>query len=226
MDLPFRDRNEAGRLLGQALGAYAGRPNAIVLAIPRGGVPVGFEAASRLRLPLDVLLVRKLGLPGHDELAIGAIGSGGVSVLNKDVVTAHWIGDETIEAVAVRERRELERRERLYRHDRPLPEIKGCCVIVVDDGVATGATLRAAVLGLRQRMPARIVAAVPVAPREILPRLRRDADEVICLASPEPFIAVGRWYRDFSQMTDGEVRSLLERAWTRHPGWPDPVRGK
>lgn len=218
MDLPFRDRTEAGRLLGQALGAYAGRPNGIVLAIPRGGVPVGFEAARRLRLPLDVLLVRKLGLPGYEDLAIGAIASGGVSVLNKDVVTAHWIGDETIEAVAVKERRELERRERLYRHERPLPEVKGCCVIVVDDGIATGATLRAGVLGLRQRMPARIVAAVPVAPRGAMAKLREVADEVICLASPEPFIAVGRWYRDFSQTTDGEVENLLARAWAENPG--------
>lgn len=218
MELPFRDRTEAGRVLGQALGAYAGRPNGIVLAIPRGGVPVGFEAARRLRLPLDVLLVRKLGLPGHEELAIGAVASGGVSVLNRDVVTAHWIGDETIEAIAVKERRELERRERLYRYDRPLLEVKGCCVIVVDDGAATAAILRAGVLGLRQRGPARVVAAVPVASREAVARLREAADEVICLASPEPFIAVGRWYRDFSRTTDGEVRNLLVRTWAENPG--------
>jgi putative phosphoribosyl transferase len=212
MQLPFKDRSEAGRLLGQALGAYVRRPDAIVLAIPRGGVPVGFEAARLLGVPLDLLLVRKLVMPGYEELAIGAVASGGVSVLNKDVVTAYWIGDEAIEAVAVKARQELERHEKLYRDERPQPEIKGRCVIVVDDGIATGATLRAGVVALRQRLPARIVAAVPVASPEALAQLRKDADEVFCLASPEPLVAVSRWYRDFSQVTDDEIRNLLARA--------------
>jgi putative phosphoribosyl transferase len=184
----------------------------MVLAIPRGGVPVGFEVARLLELPLDLLLVRKLGVPGSEELAIGAVASGGVSVLNTDVVATYWIGDEAIEAVAVQARQELERRERLYRGDRPVPEVRGRCVIVVDDGIATGATLRAGVMALRQRLPARIVAAVPVAPVDALAQLRQEADEVACLASPEPFVAVGRWYRDFSQTTDDEVRELLVRS--------------
>jgi putative phosphoribosyl transferase len=212
MQLPFRNRSEAGRRLGQVLKAYARRSEAMVLAIPRGGVPVGFEVARLLELPLDLLLVRKLGVPGSEELAIGAVASGGVSVLNTDVVATYWIGDEAIEAVAVQARQELERRERLYRGDRPVPEVRGRCVIVVDDGIATGATLRAGVMALRQRLPACIVAAVPVAPVDALAQLRQEADEVACLASPEPFVAVGRWYRDFSQTTDDEVRELLVRS--------------
>lgn len=213
MTVRFEDRAEAGRLLGQALSAYARRSDVIVLALPRGGVPVGFEVARRLEVPLDLMLVRKLGTPGQEELAMGAIASGGVAVLNRDVVTARWISDETIEAVAVRERKELERRERLYRGDHPVPEVKNCCVILVDDGAATGATLRAGVGGLRQRRPARIVVAVPVAPLDTLERLRGEADEVVCLATPEPFYSVGQWYRDFTQTTDDEVTALLARGW-------------
>jgi putative phosphoribosyl transferase len=214
MTIRFEDRAEAGRLLGQALSTYARRSDVIVLALPRGGVPVGFEVARILQAPLDLMLVRKLGTPGQEELAMGAIASGGVAVLNKEMVTAHWISDDVIEAVAVRERRELERRERLYRGDRPLPEVKNRCVILVDDGVATGATMRAGVAGLRQRKPARIVVAVPVAPVQTLERLRREADEVVCLATPEPFYSVGQWYRDFAQITDDEVTALLARGWS------------
>jgi putative phosphoribosyl transferase len=212
MSVLFENRAEAGRLLGKALQAYAGRQDVIVLALPRGGVPVGFEVARLLAAPLDLLLVRKLGTPGREELAMGAIASGGVSVLNKDVVTSCWIDDETIEAVAVRERRELERRERLYRGERPVPEIKGCCVILVDDGLATGATMLAGVAALRQRLPARIVVAVPVASARAVERLRTEADEVVCLAVPEPFLAVGQWYREFGQTDDEEVKALLAQA--------------
>lgn len=213
MRLPFEDRAEAGRLLGQALKSYVRRPDVMVLGLPRGGVPVAFEVASVLEVPLDLMLVKKLGTPGREELAMGAIATGGVSVLNTDVVAAHWISDETIEAVAVRERLELERRERLYRNDRSVPEVKGRCVIVVDDGLATGATMRAGVAALRQRRPARIVAAVPVAPAVAVEPLREEADEVICLATPEPFFHVGHWYRDFAEISDAEVSGLLARAW-------------
>jgi putative phosphoribosyl transferase len=215
MKLPFQDRSEAGRLLGQALDAYARRPEAIILALPRGGVPVGFEVARKLEIPLDLMLVRKLGTPGNEDLAMGAIASGGVSVLNKDLVSACWISDEIIEAVAVKERRTLELHEQLYRGNRPVPEVKGRCVIVVDDGIATGATMRAGVAGLRQRMPARIVAAAPVASPDTVERLRKEADEVVCLATPEPFFSIGRWYRDFPEITDAEVREFLAQAWNK-----------
>lgn len=215
MTVRYENRFEAGRLLGLALHAYAGRADAMVLALPRGGVPVGFEVAKRLDLPLDVVLVRKLGLPGQEELAMGAIASGGVAVLNKDVVAAGWVTDEAIEAVAVRERLELERRERLYRGGRPAPEVKGRCVILVDDGAATGATLRACVAGLRQRRPGSVVAAVPVASASALRHLHDEADAVVCLAAPEPFYAVGYWYRDFPQVEDAAVEALLARAWDK-----------
>jgi putative phosphoribosyl transferase len=217
MDIPFENRTEAGRRLGKALEAYAGRPGLIVLALPRGGVPVGYEVARALQAPLDLMIVRKLGTPGRPELAMGAIASGGISVLNKDVVSAYRISEATIEAVAAEERRELERRERLYRGDRPYPDLDGRCVILVDDGIATGATLRAGLAALRQRKPACLVVAVPLAPRDTLARLRAEVDEIVCLATPEPFFAVGQGYRDFSQTTDAEVRELLARAWDETP---------
>lgn len=213
MKLPFENRAEAGSLLGQALQAYAHRPDALVLALHKGGAPVGAEVARRLGIPLDLLLVRRLSPPGREELSLGVVASGGVSILNKDVVSDHWIGDETIEAVAVKARLELERQERRYRGDRPQPEIKGACAILVDDGAATGDTLQAGIAALRQRLPDRIVAGLPVAATDAVARLREVADEVVCLATPEPFFAVGRWYRDFSQVTDAEIRDLLAAAW-------------
>jgi putative phosphoribosyl transferase len=213
----FKNRSEAGRRLGEALGAYAGRTDLIVLALPRGGVPVAYEVARQLKAPLDLLIVRKLGTPGHEELAMGAIASGGITVLNREVVSIYRISDETVAAVIAKENRELERRERLYRGDRPFPELEDRCVIVVDDGVATGATLRAGVNALRQQRLARLVVAVPVGPQETVEHLRTEADEVVCLATPEPFFAVGQAYLDFSQTSDDEVRELLAQASSETP---------
>jgi len=213
MDMLFEDRTDAGRRLAQALGAYAGRSDLIVLALPRGGVPVAYEVARALKAPLDLLIVRKLGTPGNPELAMGAIASGGASVLNRDVVSMYRISDETIEQAAATERRELERRERLYRGDRPYPKLENRCIIVVDDGIATGATMRAGLAALRQQNPACIVVAVPLAPLDTVERLRAEVDEVICLTTPEPFFAVGQGYRDFSQTTDDEVREILAQSW-------------
>jgi len=211
-DTLFRDRSEAGRVLAERLKEYADRPDVIVLALPRGGVPVGYEIAAALHAPLDVFLVRKLGLPGHEELAMGAIATGGVRVLNPDVVRPLQIADEIIDAVAQQELRELERRERLYRDDRPPPDVQGRIVILVDDGLATGSTMRAAVAALRQQQPARIIVAVPVGAAETCAEFQSEADEVVCARTPEPFYAVGLWYSDFSQTTDEEVRELLQRA--------------
>ncbi|MBP1149354.1 phosphoribosyltransferase [Methylocaldum sp. RMAD-M] len=213
MDTLFENRTDAGRQLAQALGAYAGRSDLIVLALPRGGVPVAYEVARALKAPLDLLIVRKLGTPGNPELAMGAIASGGASVLNRDVVSIYRISDEVIENAAAKERQELERRERLYRGDRPYPDIENRCIIVVDDGIATGATMRAGLAALRQRNPACVVVAVPLAPTDTVERLRAEVDEVVCLTTPEPFFAVGQGYRDFSQTTDDEVREILTRAW-------------
>ncbi|MEW6037539.1 MAG: phosphoribosyltransferase [Pseudomonadota bacterium] len=221
MELPFENRIQAGRLLGQALTRYAKRPDVMVLALPRGGVPVGFEVAQAIGAPLDILLVRKLGTPDQEELALGAIASGGVRVLNLDLVAALRISEETIEAIAGRQRQELERRERVYRGDHPPPAVENCCVILVDDGLATGASMRAAVAALRQQRPASIVVAIPVAPPDTVERLRKEADDVVCLEMPEPFMAVGRWYREFPQTSDDEVRSLLARAWTTRRGSTD-----
>jgi putative phosphoribosyl transferase len=212
----FRDRLDAGRQLAQKLKKYAGRPDVIVLALPRGGVPVAFEVARALRAPLDVFLVRKLGLPGHEELAMGAIGSGGVRVLNEDLVRALRIPEEEIDAVTVEEQRELERREREYRDDRPAPDVRRRTVILVDDGLATGSTMRAAVAALRRQHPARIVVAVPVGAGETCADFGADADEVICARTPDPFYAVGLWYGDFGQTSDEEVRDLLELAAEEH----------
>ena len=212
MPTAFRDRNEAGRLLAEKLAAYAGRDDVLMLALPRGGVSVAYEAARALDVPLDVLVVRKLGVPGHEELAMGAIASGGVLVLNEEVVRMLQIPKHVIEAVAEEEGRELARRERLYRGDRPAYRVRGRTVILVDDGLATGSTMRAAVAALRRLAPARIVVAVPTAARETCDEMSREADECICDITPDPFYAVGLWYEDFSQTTDDEVRELLERA--------------
>ncbi|HEX8754557.1 MAG TPA: phosphoribosyltransferase [Solirubrobacterales bacterium] len=199
-------------MLAEQLTAYAGRPDVLVLALPRGGVPVASEVARALGAPLDVFVVRKLGVPGHEELAMGAIASGGVCVLNDDVVQALRIPRQVIEAVAARELREVERRERAYRGDRPAPEVRGRTVILVDDGLATGSTMRAAVAALRRLGPARIVVAVPTAAPATCEEFRHEADECVCDITPDPFYAVGLWYEDFSQTTDDEVRELLERA--------------
>jgi putative phosphoribosyl transferase len=210
--LPFRDRREAGQLLAAELAAYAHRPDVLVLALPRGGVPVAYEVARALGLPLDVFLVRKLGLPGHEELAMGAIASGGVRVLNEELVHDLRIPNHVIEAVAANELQELERRERLYRGDRPAPDVRGWTVILVDDGLATGTTMRAAVKALQQEGAARIVVAVPIAAPETCEDLSAEVDDIICAVTPEPFRAVGLWYEDFSQTTDEEVRDLLARS--------------
>jgi len=210
--LPFRDRREAGRLLGAALAAYANRPDVLVLALPRGGVPVAYEVARALGAPLDVFLVRKLGVPGHEELAMGAIASGGVRVINDELVRALRIPDEVIEAIVEQEQQELARRERLYRGARPPPDVRGRIMILVDDGLATGATMYAAVKALRQQQPARIVVAVPIAAPETCEQLSGEVDDIICTVTPESFYAVGLWYEDFSPTTDEEVRDLLSRA--------------
>jgi len=214
----FSDRREAGRFLAGKLTDYADRPDVLVLALPRGGVPVGFEVAKALHAPLDVFLVRKLGLPGREELAMGAIASGGVRVLNEDVVRALRVPSDVLETVAEAEQEELNRRERMYRGDRPLPDVRCRTVILVDDGLATGSTMRAAVVALRRRAPARIVVAVPVGAAETCREFHEVADDVICAVMPEPFAAVGLWYGDFSQTTDEEVHDLLARDASRHAG--------
>jgi erythromycin esterase-like protein/predicted phosphoribosyltransferase len=210
----FRDRREAGRLLAEKLAAYANRPDVLVLALPRGGVPVGYEVARALSAPLDVFVVRKLGVPGYEELAMGAVATGGVRVLNDQLVERLGIPESLIDAVAARERQELARRERLYRGNRPPPDVRGRTVILVDDGLATGATMYAAIEALRQQNPARIVVAVPTASPETCEEMKTKADGVICAITPEPFHAVGRWYRDFSQTTDEEVGVLLAQRGT------------
>ena len=208
----YRNRSEAGKHLTAQLAKYANREDVLVLALPRGGVPVAFEVAKALRAPLDIFLVRKLGVPGHEELAMGAIATGGVRVLNPDVVDYLRIPGGVIDAVAANELRELERRERVYRGDRPEPDVRGKIVILVDDGLATGSTMRAAAAALRQQGPARIVVAVPVSAPQTCDEYRMGVDEIICANTPEPFYGVGLWYEDFSQTTDEEVRELLEKA--------------
>jgi putative phosphoribosyl transferase len=208
----FNDRREAGKKLAAKLSGYADRNDVVVLALPRGGVPVAFEVACSLRAPLDLLLVRKLGVPQHKELAMGAIASGGVRVMNDEILNALSISKEAIEGVARAEAAELERRERAYRGDRSRVDIAGQTVIVIDDGIATGATMRAAVSALKQLRPAWVVVAVPTAAADSCAELQHTADEVICLANPEPYIAVGRWYRSFPQTSDAEVKDLLEKA--------------
>jgi len=217
MTVPFHDRYDAGRRLAARLITYADRPDVLVLALPRGGVPVAYEVAQALQAPLDLFLVRKLGVPGHEELAMGAIATGGVLVHNEEVVRGLRILPHVIQAVAGREQQELERRERLYRGDRPPPEVRGRTVILVDDGLATGATMRAAAEALRQQQPARLIIAVPVAAPTTCEELREVEDEIICAVTPEPFYAVGLWYEDFSPTSDEEVRDLLDRAARRTP---------
>ncbi|WP_218082262.1 phosphoribosyltransferase [Anthocerotibacter panamensis] len=208
----FRDRSEAGQLLAQALLDYAHRPKVLVLGLPRGGVPVAFEVAQTLAVPLDICLVRKLGVPYHPELAMGAIAPGGVMVLNRGVVKELDLSRAVIDQVAARERRELERRERAYRGDRPLPEVRQRTVILVDDGVATGSTLHAAIATLHKQQPAQIIVAVPVGPPTVFAEFGTEADRVVCLLTPEPLHAIGLWYEDFSQTSDEEVRALLARS--------------
>lgn len=205
----FADRHDAGRRLAGDLTQYAERADVVVLGLPRGGVPVAYEVARALAAPLDVFVVRKLGVPGHEELAMGAIASGGVRVLNRDVVEATRITSAEIEQVASRELETLTRQEDAYRGERPPAEVRDRTVIVVDDGLATGATMRAAVTALRTRGASRIVVAVPTAPRETCRALRRVVDEVVCATTPDPFMAVGLWYADFAPVSDREVRELL-----------------
>ncbi|HLH16333.1 MAG TPA: phosphoribosyltransferase [Bryobacteraceae bacterium] len=208
----FLDRSDAGRRLAVSLQHYARRQDVTILALPRGGVPVGYEVAHALQAPLDVFLVRKLGVPGHEELAMGAIASGGVRVVNRDVVLELGIPEQAIERVAAREQAELERREREYRGNRPPPELRGRTAILCDDGLATGSTMRAAVASLRQQEAGRIVVAVPVAAARTCNVLRSEVDELVCLMTPAYFQAVGEWYEDFQQTGDDEVRELLARA--------------
>jgi putative phosphoribosyl transferase len=212
MDYPFRDRSEAGQVLAQELEAYARREDVIVLALPRGGVPVAFEVARSLQARLDVFVVRKLGVPGHEELAMGAIASGGVLVLEPSVIMDLAIPPDVVTDVAAREEQERLRREREYRDDRPAPDVRGRTIILVDDGLATGSTMRAAVAALRKLQPARIVVAVPVAAPSACADILPEVDEIVCARTPETFRSVGWWYLDFSQTTDKEVRELLARA--------------
>jgi putative phosphoribosyl transferase len=211
----FRDRADAGRILAADLSHYAGRTDVIVLALPRGGVPVANEVARAIGAPLDIFLVRKLGLPGQEEFAMGAIASGGVRLINNDVVRAYGVSAAQIESIVAAEQRELERRERAYRDGRPLPQIAGRTVILIDDGLATGFSMRAAVMALRADAPARVVVAVPVAARETCEEFRDLVDEIVCAETPDPFYAVGIWYEDFSQTTDREVHELLRAAHSR-----------
>ena len=211
--LPLQNRTQAGQLLAQALLHHADRSDVIVLALPRGGVPVAFEVSSALKAPLDLMLVRKLGTPGQEELAMGAIAQNGIRVLNPDVVDVLRISEEVIAAVERRERKELERRQRAYRGNRPPPDLHGKRVILIDDGLATGATMRSAIKAVRAQAPAMIVVAVPLAPEDTVAVLEQETDEVICLATPEPFVAIGRWYHEFPQTSDAEVKDLLARAW-------------
>lgn len=208
----FRNRKDAGRQLAAKLKKYANRRDVLVLALPRGGVPVAFEVAQELNVPMDIFLVRKLGVPGYEELAMGAIATGGVRVINEDIVSYLHIPVEVIDVVAANEQRELERRERAYRDDRPPPDVKDRVVILIDDGLATGSTMRAAAAALRKQGPARIVVAVPVSAPETCNEFRNEVDEIVCAVTPEPFRGVGLWYEDFSQTTDEEVRELLARA--------------
>jgi predicted phosphoribosyltransferase len=221
----FMDRFDAGRQLAGRLRRFAGRDDVVVLALPRGGVPVGYEVARALGAPLDVFLVRKLGVPGHEELAMGAIASGGVRVVNDEVVRKLNIPPDVLDEAAERERRELERRERAYRDDRPLPEVRGRIVLLVDDGLATGSSMRAAVAALRHLEPGWVVVAVPVGSPDVCAEMSGVADEAICAREPEPFFAVGSWYEDFSQTTDEEVRDLLEAAAQGREGEKDDSAG-
>jgi len=220
----FATRREAGKKLARKLSSYANRLDVLVLALPRGGVPVAYEVACALHAPMDVFVVRKLGVPGHEELAMGAIASGGVRVLNDDLMRAMAIPASVIDAIAGQEQKELERREHLYRGDRPQPNLRGRTVMLVDDGLATGSTMRAAALALRKMQPAKLIVAVPVGAPETCDEFRAEVDEVVCAATPVPFIAVGAWYADFSQTSDAEVRELLHRAATYECDSVAPMR--
>lgn len=211
----FRDRRDAGLRLAKALSGYANDPKVVVLGLPRGGIPVADEIAAALGAPLDSFEVRKLGTPGQEELAMGAVASGGAYYLNTEVIAAEGIPPQAIEAAIARERRELERREKLYRDGRPRVALGGKTAILVDDGIATGSTMRAAVQALRRSDPARIVVAVPVAPRETVEELRRQVDDVVCCAMPQVFFAVGAAYEEFDQVSDDEVRAILKQAFER-----------
>jgi putative phosphoribosyl transferase len=217
MELPYKNRTEAGRELANALQPYANRPDVQVLGLPRGGVPVAYQVTKSLNAPMDLMLVRKLGLPGHEELAMVAIATGGSRVLNAEVLQGLGISEAQIEEVAAVELQELRRRERIYRDDRPIPEVHGRCIILIDNGLATGATMQAAIAALRQQRPSEIVVAVPVAPPDTVASLRQQADAVICPAMPEPFFGVGLWYADYAQVTDAEVRELLGEIWHSPP---------
>lgn len=210
--LVFQDRAHAGRKLAEQLGAYANRKDTIVLGIPRGGVPVAFEVAKVLHAPLDIFLSRKLGVPGQEELAFGAVATGGVRVLDREIVEGVGISGEKIEEITVKVKKELERRENLYRDARPPLKVEGQTVLLVDDGIATGSSMRAAIDALRQMKPARIVIAVPVAPFSTCNRLRTEVDELVCTHTPKYFHAIGQFYEDFSQVADEEVTELLRRA--------------
>jgi len=215
MSLPYVNRSEAGRRLAEALHDYHDRHDLLILALPRGGVPVAFEVAEALEAPLDLMLVRKLGFPGHEELAMGAIASGNVRVLNEQLVARIGVPPEMVDEVIEREQRELLRREQAYRGNRPPPEVRGQCVILIDDGLATGSTMMAAIKAVRQRQPASVIVAVPVAPPETVEEFRPHVDRMVCPETPWNFGGVGRWYEDFSQTSDQEVRELLGRAWSR-----------
>jgi putative phosphoribosyl transferase len=218
MERPFATRRKAGEVLATKLAKYAHRTDVLVLALPRGGVPVAYEVARALHAPLDVFLVRKIGVPGHEELAMGAIATGGVRVLNKEITEAIGISEAAIDALARQEQQELARRERLYRGDRPGPSVSGRAVILVDDGVATGSSMHAAAVALREMHPSKIIVAVPVGAQETCDEFREDVEEVVCVVTPEPFLAVGAWYADFSQTSDEEVRELLQKAAGRERG--------
>jgi predicted phosphoribosyltransferase len=208
----FRDRREAGRRLAERLQNYAGRNDTIVLGLPRGGVPVAYEVAGALHLPLDVFVVRKLGTPWHPELAMGALASGGVRVINQDLVRELNVPASEVERITQREQRELERRERLFRGNRPFPDVSGKTVLLIDDGLATGATMQVAVAALRQKGAQRVVVGVPVASPDTCDAFRDITDDIVCVFTPEPFYAVGFWYDDFGQMSDDEVHDLLDRG--------------
>ncbi|MDL0430253.1 phosphoribosyltransferase [Marinobacter sp. TBZ242] len=213
MKLPIQDRETAGRELARALEDYRDREHIVVLALPRGGIPVAAEIAQHLGAELDLMIVRKLGMPGHEELAMGAIASGGARVLNRQVLGYGGVSDEAIEKVAKREQQELERREQAYRGDRPWPDMSDATVILVDDGLATGATMGAALEALKVHRPREVVVAVPVAPADTIKKLRSSADDIVCLETPDHFSSIGQWYRDFHQVSDDEVRQLLGHFW-------------
>ena len=208
----FRNRAEAGQVLARRLQQYKNQPDTLVLGLPRGGVPVAYEVARELNAPLDVFIVRKLGVPGHEELGMGAIATGGVRILHEGIIREFGISQELIDSVSEREQAELDRRNRLYRGDRPAPAIKDRTVVIVDDGLATGSTMKAAIQAVRQQAPRRLIAAVPTAPAETCEQVKETADEVVCAITPDPFLAVGGSYADFSQTTDEEVRELIASA--------------